>query len=278
MDGLLAFAFVAGLLSPLNPCGAALLPAFLTYALGDTGAGRGPAAGLVRGLRFGVQVAAGFAGVYLLAGLLAAAGLRVVIQAAPVVAVLTGGTLVVFGIRTLVGRAPKLSGARPPAVRRPGPVTFGAGYALGSLSCTIGVLLSVIGQALATPDVARLLTVFAAYVAGAFTLLIALAVGAAGAGDLLGGVLRRVTRHAGLLTGVTLLAAGAWLIVYWAPVVAGGTPAGALMELVDPAAETLTVWLHAHAGPVVAVAVGLIVVGCATAVLTARRERYRERG
>ena len=36
MNGLLALAFTAGMLAPVNPCGFALLPAWITHTLGDT--------------------------------------------------------------------------------------------------------------------------------------------------------------------------------------------------------------------------------------------------
>jgi hypothetical protein len=58
-------------------------------------------------------------------------------------------------------------------------VAFGAAYAFASLSCTLAVLLSVIAQALATDNLAQLVAVFAAYAAGAATLLMALALSAA---------------------------------------------------------------------------------------------------
>ena len=38
MNGLVAFAFGAGMLSTVNPCGFALLPAFLAYNLGSDNA------------------------------------------------------------------------------------------------------------------------------------------------------------------------------------------------------------------------------------------------
>lgn len=49
---------------------------------------------------------------------------------------------------------------------------FGAGYAVASLSCTLGVLLAVIAQATATIGAAALGIVFVAYSAGASTVLV----------------------------------------------------------------------------------------------------------
>lgn len=61
MGALLALAFGAGVIAPLNPCGIALLPAYLTYHLDvATRSGRGgpPAAGL----KAGAALTVGFAG------------------------------------------------------------------------------------------------------------------------------------------------------------------------------------------------------------------------
>ncbi|MGA9374044.1 MAG: cytochrome c biogenesis protein CcdA, partial [Mycobacterium sp.] len=38
MGGLLTLAFAAGMVAPVNPCGFALLPAWITHTLGDTDA------------------------------------------------------------------------------------------------------------------------------------------------------------------------------------------------------------------------------------------------
>ena len=42
MGGLLALAFAAGMIAPVNPCGFALLPAWITHALGDAASSSAP--------------------------------------------------------------------------------------------------------------------------------------------------------------------------------------------------------------------------------------------
>ncbi len=65
MTGLLALAFGAGLLAPVNPCGFGLLPAVLTATSGgigstdNPGATLGPLARLSAGLRNGLALALG---------------------------------------------------------------------------------------------------------------------------------------------------------------------------------------------------------------------------
>ena len=72
MNGLVAFAFGAGMLSTVNPCGFALLPAFLAYNLGSDNAPT-PTSGtpssavgrrVLNGLATGALVSVGFAGVF----------------------------------------------------------------------------------------------------------------------------------------------------------------------------------------------------------------------
>jgi cytochrome c-type biogenesis protein len=169
----MAFAFAAGALSTVNPCGFAVLPAFLANYLGaDAGTAPAPlAARLARGLGGGLAVSAGFAAVFTVAGLLLAAGLRVIIGVVPWVAVGVGAALVAAAVLLLAGKkigvtlnANGLAG-RKDGVR--GLVVFGAAYALASLSCTVAVLLAIVGQALAAADVVAVIAVFAAYSTGA---------------------------------------------------------------------------------------------------------------
>ena len=102
-------------------------------------------------------------------------------QAAPALGLAAGVLLVLLGVAMLAGRSisvrlPRLPGrateALPPTARM---LTFGVGYALASLACTVGVLLAVIAQAQATASPAGLLLVFGVYAAGSATVLLLLA-------------------------------------------------------------------------------------------------------
>lgn len=83
MNSTLAFAFGAGMVSTVNPCGFAMLPAFLAYYLGsgDTDAQATLSRRIATGLRTGLAVSAGFVAVFTVVGLLVAAGLRFLIGA-----------------------------------------------------------------------------------------------------------------------------------------------------------------------------------------------------
>src|SRR5215470_10881353 len=66
------YAFVAGMVASVNPCGFVLLPAYLAYYLGgDVDGGPGSRRPMIRALAVSATVAASFALLFGLAGLLA---------------------------------------------------------------------------------------------------------------------------------------------------------------------------------------------------------------
>jgi cytochrome c-type biogenesis protein len=218
MSAALAFAFGAGLVSPLNPCGFGLLPAFFGYRLGtEEHTHTAPmATRLWRGLIAGGAVSAGFAGVLMSAGLLVTLGLRPLVRFVPAAAVLIGLVLIATGVAMLLGkRLPlgRLAGLRPSADdSRSRLLVFGAGYAVASIACTIAVLLAVVGQALAAGNTLGTLAVLGAYGAGAATLLTGLTVWTALAGATLSArPLRRLLPLIEPLASVLLILSGAYL-------------------------------------------------------------------
>lgn len=119
----------------------------------------------------------------------------------PWAAVGIGVVLAAFGVALLAGRKlalPASERLRPGEVREfRRMVVFGVGYAVASLSCTIAVLLAVVAQALATANPLAMVGVFAAYAAGAATVLTGLSRSVALAG---GGVARALRRTLPLVT------------------------------------------------------------------------------
>lgn len=219
---LISFAFGAGILATVNPCGFAVLPAFLAFYIGDGTDPVAPGLGRIgNGLAVGTAVSVGFAGVFITAGLAVALGLRTLAQVVPWAAVAIGAALAVVGVAMIAGRhlgIPVGDRLRPGSTRRwRSMVIFGAGYAAASLSCTLGVLLAVVAQATATRNPAQMFAVLGAYGAGSATILTALAVAAATAKAGLSRWLRHLLPVAGRLGGAVLLASGAYLVAYWLP-------------------------------------------------------------
>ncbi|NUS36528.1 MAG: cytochrome c biogenesis protein CcdA [Pseudarthrobacter sp.] len=273
MTGTLAFAFGAGMLSTVNPCGFAMLPAFLAYYIGrdDTATGSaGP--GLLRrafsGLGAGALVSLGFAGIFTLTGLLVAFGLRSIIGDVPWVAVLIGVLLAGVGIAMLAGRRVGLT-LNSNRINRPGRgpgsmIAFGAAYAVASLSCTLAVLLAVIAQALAANSITALVSVFVAYAGGASMVLILLALSSALASGALAKGLHRASRFLPRVAGAVLVLSGAYLVAYWAPALATGQPNQGIAGGMNVASSAVTGFIGANTTLIAVLALSL-----ATAVLLA---------
>jgi cytochrome c-type biogenesis protein len=272
----LAFAFGAGMLATVNPCGFAMLPAFLAFRVGaEDDASRSTPQRLAQGLRVGLVVSAGFAGVFTVAGLLVALGLRSLVSAVPWVAVVIGAVLVVLGLAMLAGRhvgltinASGLSGAGAGLGRM---AAFGAAYALTSLSCTLAVLLAVVAQALATASLASTLAVFAAYGAGAATVLMLLALSAAMASGALARSVRRLLPVASRLGGAVLTLSGLYLVAYWAPVLAGDRSGTFLTNGGGRLSGAVTNLVEGHQSLVLAAAVAAVATAVAVRLLAGGR-------
>jgi len=111
----LTLAFGAGVLSTLNPCGFALLPAYVSYAVEQQVSAADlklPSwQHLLRGGLLGLPLAAGFLLVFLVAGGALALGGRLLVHLFPWLAILVGTGLVLLGGWTLfTGRAPEIPG------------------------------------------------------------------------------------------------------------------------------------------------------------------------
>ncbi len=247
MSTAVSFAFAAGLLATVNPCGFTMLPSFLTFYLGahEQDGDRSLVARVRQGLTVGAVLSLAFGAVFVVVGLLVTAGLRTVIEIVPWVAVGVAFTLLAVGAAMLAGRHVGLTSASRVTVRtgeRGGHrrvALFGVTYALASLSCTLAVFLVVVGQALAVADPLQLVAVFAAYAAGSASLLIALSLSAALAKGALARGVRRLLPVINRVSGGLLVASGVYLLLYWVPSLTGGAPA------VDSAAARATTRISA---------------------------------
>ena len=219
-DGLLALALGAGMLAAVNPCGFALLPAYLSLLiLGDDAPSRSRA--MVRALRLTAAMTLGFAGVFALFGLAIAPVAAGVQEYLPWFTVALGLLLVVLGAALLAGRTvtlPKLGRrtgkAKPLTANFRSMVGFGASYAAASLSCTIAPFLAVVVAGFRGESVAVGATLFLAYAAGMGLVVgtVAVAVALARAGLVAG--LRRTGRWVPRVSGLLLLLAGAYVAYY----------------------------------------------------------------
>ena len=221
--GPITLALAAGALSTINPCGFAMLPAYLSFYVGAN-EDQLPSAPnrMAQGLLTGLMVTAGFLLVFAAVGLPITYGATRIVRFIPFAGIALGVALVVFGLATLLGWKLSLTLASPVTpgqTKQPKTMfVFGIGYGVASLGCTLPVFLAVVGASLATQGTGSALIVLAAYGIGMAIMLILFSTGAALVRDGLVRGVRRVMPYMHWITGAMLTFAGVYLTYYWARV------------------------------------------------------------
>jgi cytochrome c biogenesis protein CcdA len=283
-DAPYALALAAGVLAAVNPCGFALLPAYLSLLIvGDTDVDTD--GGRFRALmRAGVLTAAmtlGFTAVFGVFGTLAAPAADALARRLPWLSIVIGVMLVVLGGWLLAGRSlpsfvPGLR--RGPAVTRRfwSMVLFGMAFAVASLGCTIGPFLAVVvaagfgnGSSLAG------IGLFLAYAAGMGLLVGSVALTVALARTTFVRFLRRATPALTRVGGALLVLAGGYVAWYgWYEIRALRGDAGP-DPVVDGAARVqsrIAGWLDAAGpGPLAAALAVLLAITIAVLVVRSRQ-------
>ena len=219
MDDLpFALALTAGMLAAVNPCGFALLPAYLSLlVLGDDSPTR--TAAVTRALAATAAMTLGFAAVFGLFGLAVAPVASQVQQHLPWFTVVFGLLLLALGVWLLAGRdlpalLPKVR--RAPGVTRsvPSMALFGGAYAIASLGCTIAPFLAIVVSAFRSGSAGEGLVLFGAYAAGMGAIVGTAALAVALTRSSAVGRLRRLGAVASRLGGGLLLLVGAYTAYY----------------------------------------------------------------
>ncbi len=219
-QALLSLALGAGMLAAVNPCGFALLPAYLSMLIvGDDSPTRARAVG--RALYLTAAMTLGFAGVFAVFGLVVAPVASGIQEYLPWFTVALGISLVLVGGWLAAGRSVRMpslrrgsTGARPLTRSFWSMTGFGAGYATASLTCTIAPFLAVVVAGFRSDSVGVGIGLFLAYAAGMGLVVGAVAVAVALARESL---VRRVRRSGAWVprgSGVLLLLAGAYVAYY----------------------------------------------------------------
>lgn len=218
----LGWAFAAGMVASVNPCGFFMLPAYLSYQLGA----RGPIEGASRlrrgaqGLGLGVVATSGFLLVLAAVGGVIAVGGQWLIRTFPYVGVATGAALIVLGAWMLrSGRTIGLLAASrvhvAPQRSTRNVFLFGIAYAAGSLSCTLPVFLLVLGTSLASQGLLAPFAQFISFGLGMGTILMAVTIGTALFQDALIGMVLAIVPRVHGLSALFLIGAGFYLVYYW---------------------------------------------------------------
>jgi len=227
----LAFAFTAGMLATINPCGWAMLPSFIAYYLGtddEVFVARSTTARLREGGSIGALVTLGFLTVFTVMGTVITFGVRFLVRYLPLGSIVIGALLTLLGLWMLFGgKIPfSLPAFTPKKIRAPKAMyTFGLAYGLVSLSCTLPVFLAVVGVSIPQNTWLNVILTFVAYGAGMALVLMSLAVSLALFQQGIAQRARRLLPYVHRLGAGLLVVAGLYLLWYqgrYLPLILGG--------------------------------------------------------
>lgn len=217
LNGPFALAITAGMVATVNPCGFALLPAYLGAFVGlQDRPNRLGAVG--RALAVATVVTAGFVTVFGLLGIVFSGVLEEVQQYAPWFTIVLGIVVVGLGVYLLSGRElvlslPKLDrGGKDGTL--PSMYVFGISYAVASLSCAIAPFLVVTSSASNADNfVSRVLT-FALYGVGMGLVIGVLTVALAMARSSVVARFRELMPAVNRVAGALMIVTGAYVAYY----------------------------------------------------------------
>ncbi|MBX7431860.1 cytochrome c biogenesis CcdA family protein [Mycobacterium sp. Y57] len=287
-QNLVGLAFAAGLVAALNPCGFAMLPAYLVLVV--RGGGNSVPAAVGRAVAATATMTLGFLTVFGAFGLLTVSLASTVQRYMPFVTMVVGIVLVVLGIWLVSGRdltllvpsrmTRSVSGA--PTSRLGSMFGYGVGYAVASLSCTVGPFLAVTGATLGGTSAPGRVWIYAAY-AGGFALVVgALAVAVALASSTLAERIKRILPHVNRIGGAVVILVGLYVAYYGyyevQLFIAGGDAANPVIAGAGRLQGAIAGWVHRHGAWPWMIVLAVSVVGASAWAWRVRRPRAGRAG
>jgi len=217
------YAFAAGMVATVNPCGVLLLPSLVAYYLGqaaDADASGWRRAG--KALVLGATATLGFVVLFGAVGAAVGLGGRALGNSFPVGGLVVGVGMTLLGVwLAITGNALGVLAAGRALGRvridsdLPSLFLFGVGYGVASLACTLPIFMVVVGTALAAGGVVAATTQFVGYALGMGTVLTLVVVGAALFRAAVTRWVRQVVPYVHRLAASFLIGAGLYITVYW---------------------------------------------------------------
>ncbi|HCG91314.1 MAG TPA: hypothetical protein DEZ08_05700 [Dehalococcoidia bacterium] len=221
------FAFGAGMVAAVNPCGFVMLPSYIAvYLLSESSSNKSIFSKLRRSLVVTLSMTLGFVVVFGLAGSIITFGFRSFVGSLlPWFGLFTGTILIIvasgliFGVKqyTYISLPFKLSAMIPSFdnVSVKGYFVFGVSYALVSLGCALPIFMVVVGSTFVERSAIDVILSYINYSLGmgSVILVITIFITLVQRPMLISG--KTLTRYVRLLTIGLLLLAGCYLLFYW---------------------------------------------------------------
>lgn len=288
MNANLALAFSAGMVATVNPCGFAMLPAYLSYFLGLEGEGATtaadgtvtpPQAPVTRALAVSGAVTAGFLVVFGIMGFAWTSVSGLIGTRLPYFTMVVGVALVGLGIAMLRGFEPVIS---LPKVeldsnrRELGSMfLYGISYAIASLSCTIPIFIGIVSTTLERESFFAGVATFLAYGLGMGMTLAILTIGVALARSGILRTFRRILPYVHRISGGFLIVAGAFVAYYaWVEIqeLRSGT-SSRVVEFSRDLQSSMQRWVEQMGGTRLALGAAIVILAAVAITFVARSGR-----
>lgn len=223
--GFLGFTFSAGMVSTVNPCGFAMLPAYLAIYLGAPDP-RGKTGKLIprfkQAFLVGTLISLGVILLFGTVGVILASGLTAVRTVIPWLGLAIGASLSFGGAWVLMGGKLNI-GAISRAASRMGDARevslksyflFGLSYGTASLSCTLPIFIAVVGFGTTTNFLASI-GYFLLYGLGMGFVILTLTLIMSIFKIAMVGVPRRLFPHIQPISATLMILAGSYIVYYW---------------------------------------------------------------
>ena len=220
------FALAAGMASAVNPCGFAMLPAYLGLYLGSNlkeGEQLTPARTVGRALLVGGAVSAGFILLFGVVGAVVGVSASFVSDVLPWLGLAIGVALVIVGAwmvgggKLYTGLAARAAGhmGNPNQVSTKGYFLFGLSYGTASLSCTLPIFIAVVGIGVAGFSAQTVVSNFFLYASGMGLVIMALTLGMAFFKGAMVALMRKALPFIQPIASGFMVVAGTYIVFYW---------------------------------------------------------------
>jgi cytochrome c biogenesis protein CcdA len=216
--GQFAYAFTTGMVASVNPCGFAMLPAYLGFFLGTESEERSTTTRVTRALLVGAALTLGFLAVFLVVGTLLRNATELITNVSGWATLVIAVVLVVVGIAVIAGW--RIPIATPKMTRGGGSGTFssmfmfGVSYAVASIGCALPLFVTLLFAGSRRNGVVSGVLMMSFYGLGMGLVITALTISLAVASGGLLRVLRSAMRFVDRAAGVVMLLAGIYLVFY----------------------------------------------------------------
>jgi cytochrome c-type biogenesis protein len=213
-----SLALVAGIFATFNPCGFAMLPAYLSFIILGGDPAKSKRQAYSDAIKFSVLMGTGILVVFSIFAAFVIPFASSIQRYLPILTIVIGFLLIIAATSLLSGRNILSAKLWSPSISPTGKLTtffgYGVTFALGSISCTIGPFLAITNSALSSSNVIQIFLTYLAFGLGTSITIGVLALVTATSNHLLQSNIRKVSRGINIFSALILLLVGLYLLYF----------------------------------------------------------------